>query len=123
MRLSRRFGPAFLALALLTVLPYDAMPQTPGKHAAAHARAKAGKTPDPQPFGSDCRVRVTGSEVVADCHNAYPDTDHVSLHIECDQWWDIDTDTAPVDAGPAMTVRLSGRCWQNVRSAWVDHAR
>ena len=123
MRLSRRFAPAFLALALLTVLPYDALPQMRGKHAASPARADAGKSADPQPFGSECRVRVTGAHVVAYCHNPYPGTDHVSLHIECDPWWDLDTDTAPVDAGPAMTVRLTGRCWKAVRSAWITHRR
>ncbi|GAA3795940.1 hypothetical protein [Streptomyces chiangmaiensis] len=123
MRLSRRFAPAFLALALLAVLPYDSMPRARVVHPALHARVKSEKTPDPQPFGAECRVGVTGSDVVAYCHNPYPDTDHVSLHIECDRWWDLDTDTAPVEAGPAMTVRLSGRCWENVRSAWVGHAR
>ncbi|MEU6221610.1 hypothetical protein ABZ845_29535 [Streptomyces sp. NPDC047022] len=122
MRLSRRFAPAFLAIALVTALPYDALSQAPDRQGAAHARAKAGKTPAPQPSGSDCQVTVTGSEVVAYCHNAYPDTDHVSLHIECGHWWDLDTDTTPVDAGPATTVRLAGRCWENVRSAWVTHA-
>jgi hypothetical protein len=117
-RLSRRFAPAFLAIALVTALPYDAMPYMHGKHTAS----RAGETPDPQPSGSDCRVTVTGSDVVAHCHNPYPDTDHVSLHIECGHWWDLDTDTAPVEAGPAMTVRLAGRCWESVRSAWITHA-
>ena len=122
MRLSHRFAPAFLSLALVTVLPYDAMPPH-GKRTASHAREDAGKSADPAPFGSECRVLVTGAHVVAYCHNPYPDTDHVSLHIECAQWWDIDTDTAPAEAGPAMTVRLTGRCWEAVRSAWVTHQR
>jgi len=113
-RLPRRFAPFLVAVSLVVTLSYEAMP---------HARVKAGRTPDPQPFGAECRVRVTGSEAVAYCHNPYPETDHVRLHIECDPWWDIDTDTAPVDAGPAMTVRLSGRCWDKVRSAWVSHQR
>ncbi len=123
MRMSRRYAPFLVAAFLVMALPYDALPHARGKHAVPHARVKKGKTPDPQPFGADCRVGVTGSHVVAYCHNPYPDTDHVSLHIECDRWWDLDTDTAPVDAGPAMTVRLTGRCWEEVRSAWVDHAR
>ncbi|GAA3036540.1 hypothetical protein [Streptomyces glomeratus] len=132
MRLSRRFAPVFLALALVTVLPYEAMPHARGerteRHARAertepHARGKGGKSAGGTgPFGADCRVRVTGTDVVAHCHNPYPRTDHVSLHIECDPWWDLDTDTAPVDVGPAMTVRLTGRCWARVRSAWVGHA-
>jgi hypothetical protein len=121
-RLSRRFAPAFLAIALVTALPYDALPHAGGRHPAPHPRVQAGETPDAQPSPSDCRVTVTGSDVVAYCHNPYPDTDHVSLHIECGHWWDLDTDTDPVNAGPAMTVRLAGRCWENVRSAWVGHA-
>jgi hypothetical protein len=122
--LSRRCAPAFLTLALVTALPYDALPGAGGgTSAASHAREDSGKSADPQPFGSDCRVRVTGTHVVAYCHNPYPDTDHVSLHIECDPWWDLDTDTAPVEAGPAATVRLTGRCWETVRSAWVGHQR
>ncbi|MEU5376919.1 hypothetical protein ABZ359_15550 [Streptomyces sp. NPDC005968] len=123
MRLSRRSAPAFLALALLTVLPYDSLPPAGVAQAGPHTDATTGKSADPQPFGAECRVGVIGSDVVAYCHNPFPGTDHVSLHIECDRWWDIDTDTAPVEAGPAVTVRLSGRCWQNVRSAWVGHAR
>ncbi|MFE9094866.1 hypothetical protein [Streptomyces sp. NPDC007264] len=114
MRLSRRVALFLVAASLVTVLPYEAM---------SHARVHAGKAADPQPFGAECRVRVTGVDVVAHCHNPYPDTDRVSLHIECDPWWDIDTDTAPLAAGPAMTVRLSGRCWEKVRSAWVSHGR
>ncbi|MGW5094567.1 hypothetical protein ACWEQ1_09590 [Streptomyces nodosus] len=122
MRLSRRLAPAFVVLALLTVLPYEALPHRSGR-SAPHAGVKTGGRTAPGPFGSDCRVGVTGSHVVAYCHNPYPDTDHVSLHIECGHWWDVDTDTDPVDAGPAMTVRLSGRCWQDVRAAWIGHAR
>ncbi|WP_055491549.1 hypothetical protein [Streptomyces sp. TP-A0356] len=123
MRSPRRFAPAFLAIALVTALPYDAMPHARGKHSISRARMKPGQPADPGPFGSECRVHVTGSHVVAYCHNPYPETDHVGLHIECDPWWDLDTDSAPADAGPAMTVRLTGRCWQQVRSAWVSHAR
>ncbi|MER6125673.1 hypothetical protein ABT173_24200 [Streptomyces sp. NPDC001795] len=123
MRLSRRIAPFLVGASLVMALPYDAVPHARVKHAVPDAGVKAGKAPDPQPFGADCRVRVTGSHVVAYCHNPYPDTDHVTLHIECDRWWDLDTDSAPVEAGPAMTVRLTGRCWEEVRSAWVDHAK
>lgn len=66
---------------------------------------------------------MTGSHVVAYCHNPYVDTDRVRLHIECARWWDIDTDSAPVDAGPALTVRLTGRCWKEVGSAWISHQK
>ncbi len=57
------------------------------------------------------------------CHNPYVDTDRVRLHIECDRWWDIDTDSAPVDVEPALTVRLTGRCWKEVRSVWISHQK
>ena len=67
--------------------------------------------------------RVSGSHVVAHCHNPYVGTDRVRLHIECARWWDIDTDSAPVDNGPATTVRLTGRCWKEVGAAWVSHQR
>lgn len=105
-----------VAVALVMALPYDAVSQP------RPAAASAGK-PLPDLFGAACRTVVHGSHVVAECHNPYVDTDRVSLHIECARWWDIDTDTAPVDAGAAQTVRLSGRCWKEVRSAWVTHQR
>ena len=115
MRLSRSLAPAtVVALCLVFSLPYDASP---------HARVKTREAAVPKPFGAECRVGVHGSRVVAYCHNPYPETDQVALHIECDRWWDIDTDTDPVDAGPAMTVRLTGRCWEEVRSAWVSHQK
>ncbi|MGW3462949.1 hypothetical protein ACWDE9_26605, partial [Streptomyces olivaceoviridis] len=81
------------------------------------------KPPAPSRFGASCRTAVRGSHVVTYCHNPYVDTDRVRLHIECDRWWDIDTDSAPVDAGAAMTVRLSGRCWKEVRSVWISHQK
>ncbi|MER6560603.1 hypothetical protein ABT300_23310 [Streptomyces sp. NPDC001027] len=115
MRLSRSLAPAtVVALCLVFALPYDASP---------HARVKAPGTAAPEPFGAECLVGVHGSRVVAHCHNPYADTDRVRLHIECDRWWDLDTDGAPADAGPARTVRLTGRCWKEVRSAWVTHQR
>lgn len=113
-RLSRGFAPVTVAAALLTLLPYEAVP-----HAPVGARPPA----DEDPFGAECRTDVTGSRVVAYCHNAYAETDRVRLHIECDRWWDIDSDGSPVEAGPARTVRLTGRCWKEVRSAWVSHQR
>ncbi|MET7700611.1 MULTISPECIES: hypothetical protein [unclassified Streptomyces] len=114
MRLFRSLAPVFAALALLMALPYDATP---------HARVGAEKPVGPRPFGSECRTTVTGSHAVAYCHNPYVDSDRVRLHIECDRWWDIDSDSPPVEAGPAATVRLSGRCWKEIRSVWVSHQR
>ncbi|MFE8949205.1 hypothetical protein [Streptomyces sp. NPDC007856] len=111
MRLSRSLAPVTVAVALVLLLPYDAMP---------YARVDHGKPPAPS-FGATCRTTVHGSHVVAYCHNPYVDTDRVRLHIECARWWDIDTDSAPVDTGPAMTVRLTGRCWKEVRSVWISH--
>ncbi|KPI04652.1 hypothetical protein OK074_4600 [Actinobacteria bacterium OK074] len=114
MRLSRSLAAVTAAVALLMSLPYDAVP---------HAPVEARKPAAPQPFGAECRTRVTGSHVLAYCHNPYPDTDRVRLHIACGHWWDLDTDSTPYDAGPALTVRLSGRCWKEVRTAWVSHER
>ncbi|PKW06930.1 hypothetical protein SAMN05428944_6005 [Streptomyces sp. 1222.5] len=114
MRLSRSLAPLTVAVALVLCLPYDAM---------SHVRAGDGKPPAPGLFGAACRTSVDGSHVVAYCHNPYVDTDRVRLHIECARWWDIDTDSAPVDAGPAMTVRLTGRCWKDVGSVWVSHQK
>jgi hypothetical protein len=111
-RLSRSLASATAAVVLVLCLPYEAVP-----HARVQHPAPA------EPFGAECRTRVTGSHVTAYCHNPYPQTDGVSLHVECDRWWDLDTDSATVDAGPAMTVRLTGRCWEEVRSAWITHQR
>ncbi|MGW0559283.1 hypothetical protein ACWDZ4_01300 [Streptomyces sp. NPDC003016] len=73
--------------------------------------------------GSTCWTTVEGSRVVAYCHNPYPETDLVRLHTECERWWDLDADGAPVEVGPAQTVRLTDRCWKEVRAAWVSHHR
>ncbi|GAA2454958.1 hypothetical protein [Streptomyces glaucus] len=113
MRLSRSLASATVAVALVLSLACEAMP---------HARVDTGESPG-RPFGAACRIRVTGSEVTAYCHNPYPDPDRVRLHIECARWWDLDTDTSPVEAGPAQTVRLTGRCWKEVGSVWISHRR
>ncbi|WP_447036585.1 hypothetical protein [Streptomyces sp. DSM 118878] len=107
-------GAVLAALALLVAVPSGA---------ASLAVDGRGEKERPRPFGSECRTGISGSNVVAYCHNPYPETDHVRLHVECDRWWDIDVDSAPTAAGPAETVRLTGRCWKEVRSAWVSHER
>ncbi|MCQ9133511.1 hypothetical protein [Streptomyces hilarionis] len=109
MRLFRRLAPVTAALALVLCPSY-------GAH--GHARVKR-----PEPFGAECRIEVDGSRVVARCHNPYADTDRVGLHIECERWWDVDTDGAPTDVGPARSVRLTGRCWKEVGSAWISHQK
>ncbi|MEV6808548.1 hypothetical protein ACH4NF_07605 [Streptomyces sp. NPDC017248] len=114
MRLSRSLAPVTVALALVLSLPYDALP---------HARGRHGEPSAPSRFGASCRTDVRGSRVVAYCHNPYVDIDRVRLHIECARWWDIDTDSAPVDTWPALTVRLTGRCWKEVRSVWISHQK
>ncbi|MEU6473683.1 hypothetical protein ABZ927_31410 [Streptomyces massasporeus] len=114
MRLSRRTASVSLAVALVLTLAYEAVP---------HARVPADDRESADPFGAACRIRVTGSKVTAYCHNPYPEPDHVSLHVECARWWDIDTDSSPIEAGPAQTVRLTGRCWKEVGDVWVSHRR
>ncbi len=114
MRLSRRTASLSLAVALVMTLAHEAVPR---------ARVPAGDQESAEPFGAACRIRVTGSTVTAHCHNPYPETDRVSLHVECARWWDIDTDSSPVEAGPAQTVRLSGRCWKEVDEVWISHRR
>jgi hypothetical protein len=121
-RLSRSLAPVTGAVAVLMVLPYEAVPQARVATAREHVRG-AQPPADPDPFGAECRTSVIGSRVVAYCHNPYVDTDRVRLHIECDRWWDLDSDGSPVEAGPAQTVRLTGRCWKEVRSVWVSHQR
>ncbi|MER5872820.1 hypothetical protein [Streptomyces sp. NPDC002044] len=74
-------------------------------------------------FGADCDIGTEGSTVTAYCHNSYPDTDLVRLHVECDRWWDVDGDGAAVAVGPAGRAEITGRCWKEVRSTWVTHQR
>ncbi|MFE2303323.1 hypothetical protein ACFXAW_34600 [Streptomyces sp. NPDC059445] len=125
MRLSRRFAPVFAAVALALAVPHDAMsiPRAERVNEGSAAAGQGARKPVPQPFGAECRTTVTGSEVVAYCHNPYVGIDHVALHVECARWWDIDTDGAPVEVGPAMTVRLTGRCWKEIREVWITHGK
>ncbi|MEV0635452.1 hypothetical protein AB0I77_10880 [Streptomyces sp. NPDC050619] len=117
MRLSRCLASVTVAVSLVLSLPYEATPHT---RVEPRKERQAG---EPELFGATCRSRITGSHVTAYCHNPYPRTDGVSLHIECARWWDVDSDGAPVEAGPAQTVRLTGRCWKEVRSVWVSHRK
>ncbi|MEU3853190.1 hypothetical protein [Streptomyces sp. NPDC029554] len=114
MRLSRRTASLSLAVALVMTPAYEAVPR---------ARVPAGEQERADPFGAACRIRVTGSTVTAHCHNPYPETDRVSLHVECARWWDLDTDSTPVAAAPAQTVRLTGRCWKEVGEVWISHRK
>ncbi|MGV9555775.1 hypothetical protein [Streptomyces sp. NPDC003401] len=117
MRLFRSVAP--LTVAVFFVLPLPA-------HALSHARVAARPVTTAAPedlFGAECRTTVEGSEVTVHCHNPYAVVDRVRLHVECARWWDLDTDGAPADAGPAVTVRLTGRCWKEVGEAWVSHQR
>ncbi|RFU83101.1 hypothetical protein DY218_29625 [Streptomyces triticagri] len=104
---------AGLAVLLLSVTPAG----------AATAVPPGAVLPDSRDSQAHCRTSVQGSQAVARCHNPYPRTDRVRLHIECARWWDIDTDSAPVAAEPAMTVRIEGRCWKEIRAVWVSHER
>ncbi|MFE5541993.1 hypothetical protein [Streptomyces sp. NPDC056492] len=74
-------------------------------------------------FGADCDTMVEGSQATATCQNGYPETDLLRLHVECDRWWDVDADSAAVSLAPAGRTELTGRCWKEVRSAWVTHQR
>ncbi|MEU8529565.1 MULTISPECIES: hypothetical protein [Streptomyces] len=75
----------------------------------------------PPAYEASCSTTVEGSRVTAYCHNPYPRTDRVRLHVECEKWWDVDTDSAPVDVGPTAYAELTGRCWKDVRTAWLTH--
>ncbi|NBE52342.1 hypothetical protein GUY60_13080 [Streptomyces sp. YC537] len=115
--------PSLLAgLALLVPLPVVLPTEAASQPAPAEAAAPAPAPPE-RPFGAECRTHQEGSQVVAYCHNPYPETDRVALHIECVRWWDLDSDSTRVATGPAMTIRLTGRCWKEVGSAWVTHTR
>ncbi|MEU6487078.1 hypothetical protein [Streptomyces sp. NPDC046887] len=85
---------------------------------ALGARAYGGERADQEAV---CRTSVEGSRVTAYCHNPYPRTDRVQLHVECARWWDIDSDGAPVDIAPAGYAEFDGRCWKEIGTAWLSH--
>jgi hypothetical protein len=111
---SRGVAQALVGLLVLTGLPSAAAPAL-----AAPSRGEQERGP----FGAECRMAVSGSHVTAYCYNPYPDADRLRLHIECERWWDIDSDSASVTAHPARTVVLTGRCWKEIRTIWVSHQR
>ncbi|MFG3285874.1 hypothetical protein [Streptomyces sp. NPDC048111] len=127
MRLTRPRAPRVrvprpLALLLL-VLTVAAGLGAPSVVRAAPAPDAPPPAARPEPFGAACRTYVQGSRVTAYCHNPYPDADRVRLHTDCAMWWDLDADALPVEVGPGQTVRLTDRCWQDVRTVWVSHQK
>ncbi|MFG3344585.1 hypothetical protein ACGF1Z_05925 [Streptomyces sp. NPDC048018] len=129
MRVPRSRAPAFLSTAALLAglaglavaaevraAPAPAADATAGTVSAAAPAAGPDDT-----VGASCRTLVQGSLVTAHCQNPYPRTDRVRLHVECDRWWDVDTDSAPVEVGPADYAQVTARCWKEVRSAWITH--
>ncbi|MFB7273358.1 hypothetical protein [Streptomyces sp. NPDC056244] len=74
-------------------------------------------------FGATCRTDTKGSRATASCHNPYPETDRVRLHVECERWWDIDTDSAPVEIAPAGYTEFVEWCWKEIREVWITHER
>ncbi|RDG39698.1 hypothetical protein DVH02_02520 [Streptomyces corynorhini] len=92
-------------------------------------RADRDRTPVASPAASraashsTCLTTLAGSHVTALCHNPYPETDLVQLHVRCARWWDVAADGARVEVGAAHRVRLADRCWKEVREAWVTHER
>ncbi|WP_107422163.1 hypothetical protein [Streptomyces lushanensis] len=77
----------------------------------------------PDRFGATCRTKIEGSRATASCHNPYPETDRVRLHVECERWWDIDADSAAVELAAAGYAELAERCWMEIRQVWISHER
>ncbi len=113
MRTTWRSAPVLAAVTILFWATPDAVSQP-------HVREPKPEPADPV-YAADCRTVVEGSRATAFCHNPYPATDTVRLHVECERWWDIDADGVPKAIGPAGYVELTDRCWKEVRSAWVSH--
>ncbi|WP_455355784.1 hypothetical protein [Streptomyces sp. SYSU K217416] len=118
-RRSRAVSLLLTSLALSGLL----VPATLARATATTDAEPPGPAPAPAParFGAECRTAIDGSRVTAFCHNPYPETDLVRLHVECDRWWDIDGDSAPVAIDPAGYAELSNRCWKEVRAVWISH--
>ncbi|WP_241778633.1 hypothetical protein [Streptomyces sp. AcH 505] len=124
MRALRRRTAALTTAALITAgfaVSSEVRHATAPTAASGPAAAPAADRPDHERYRASCRTQIHGSHAVAYCHNPYPETDRVSLHVECARWWDIDADSAPVTIGAAGYVQLTDRCWKEIRSAWVSH--
>ncbi|MGW5423236.1 hypothetical protein [Streptomyces sp. NPDC003943] len=109
------------AAALVTGIAVAAEVRAAPAPVAPADRTPAAARQDSEDFGASCRTLVQGSVVTAHCRNPFPRTDHVRLHVECARWWDVDTDSAPVAVDPADYAQVTGRCWKEVRSAWITH--
>ncbi|MGW6239583.1 hypothetical protein [Streptomyces sp. NPDC055094] len=107
---------ALTTAALLTTGLAVSLTGAPG----AGAVAQPG---DPDRFHASCRTTIEGSRATASCHNPYPETDRIRLHVECARWWDIDADSAPVEVAPAGYAELTDRCWKEIREVWITHER
>ncbi len=116
MRMSWRSASALVALGVLGAVGVLVWP-------ASTAAVSEPQKPAARPFGAACSVYVEGSTATAHCHNPYLDTDRVQLHVECERWWDVDADSAPVDLGPTGRATLTERCWKEIRSVRVSHLR
>ncbi|MER7048729.1 MULTISPECIES: hypothetical protein [Streptomyces] len=108
MRMIRCSSPLLAAVTLVLWATPQALSQEP--------------EPEPRPpYQANCRTEINGSYATAHCHNPYPITDRVRLHIECERWWDVDVDSAPTGIDPAGSVTLTDRCWKEIRAVWVSH--
>ncbi|MFB6531950.1 hypothetical protein [Streptomyces sp. NPDC056399] len=114
------FG-AFVSVAVLLTGIAVAAEVRAAPAPAEEPPAAAPAAEEPENFGASCSTAVRGSTVTAHCRNPYPRTDRVRLHVECERWWDVDSDSAPVEVGPADYGELTARCWKEVRSAWITH--
>ncbi|MDI5963077.1 hypothetical protein POF50_028460 [Streptomyces sp. SL13] len=105
-------------LAALVLLPSSAAVRAPVRLAQ---RATPGVVPldTARDDGARCDLVRHGSDAVATCMNPDPEETRLQLHVSCVRWWDPATDTAPVYDGPAQWVTLSGRCWKEIRAAWL----
>ncbi|MDX2558050.1 hypothetical protein PV371_00105 [Streptomyces sp. TX20-6-3] len=121
MRAIRHGFGAFVSVAVLLTGVAVAAEVRAAPAPAEDLPVTAPATEEPENFGASCRTVVQGSTVTAHCQNPYPRTDRIRLHVECERWWDIDSDSAPVEVGPADYGTITGRCWKEVRSAWITH--
>ncbi|MFE0426262.1 hypothetical protein [Streptomyces sp. NPDC058953] len=125
MRTTQRAARALVApLLTLAAVLVGAVPDAVSQGRPAADAPGPGESPpagSARTYQAECRTETEGSRATAYCHNPYPVTDRVRLHIECDNWWDVDVDGPPVDVGAAQYVELTDRCWQGIRAVWVTH--